>query len=228
MNFNPRHILFEDNHLIIVNKKSGMLVQGDKTGDTTLIDHIKGFLKIKYNKPGEAFLGVIHRLDRPTSGVVVFAKTSKALSRLNLQFKERKIDKKYLAVTENNLKTKSRKLKSWIIKNSKQNKSYIHSKEVPGSKVAKLQYNLIQDLKNYILLEIILETGRHHQIRAQLSNIGLTIKGDLKYGSKRSNNDGSIDLHAYQIIFNHPVTKNIINIKAPLPNREPWKSVLYD
>ena len=228
MNFNQRHILFEDNHLIIVNKKSGILVQGDKTGDTTLIDHIKRFLKIKHNKPGEAFLGVIHRLDRPTSGVIVFAKTSKALSRLNLQFKERKIDKKYLAVTEKNLKNKSGKLESWIIKNSKQNKSYVHSKEVPGSKVAKLQYNLIQDLKNYILLEIILETGRHHQIRAQLSNIGLTIKGDLKYGSKRSNNDGSIDLHAYQIIFNHPVTKNIINIKAPFPNREPWKSVLYD
>ena len=185
MSFNPIDVLFEDNHLIIVNKNPGALVQGDKTGDKTLVDHIKEFLKNKYNKPGDAYLGVIHRLDRPTSGVIIFAKTSKALTRLNQQFKERKIDKKYWAITQKNTEIKSGKLENWIIKNSKQNKSYIHSNKVPGSKVAKLEYQLIKELKNYLLLEVILETGRHHQIRAQLSEIGFIIKGDLKYGSKR-------------------------------------------
>jgi 23S rRNA pseudouridine1911/1915/1917 synthase len=228
VSFNPIDVLFEDNHLIIVNKNPGALVQGDKTGDKTLVDHIKEFLKNKYNKPGDAYLGVIHRLDRPTSGVVIFAKTSKALTRLNQQFKERKIDKKYWAITQKNTEIKSGKLENWIIKNSKQNKSYIHSNKVPGSKVAKLEYQLIKELKNYLLLEVILETGRHHQIRAQLSEIGFIIKGDLKYGSKRSNKDGSIDLHAYQVVFNHPVTKKNINIKAPLPRREPWNSFLCD
>ena len=207
---------------------SGVLVQKDKTGDKSLSDHIKSYIKIKNKKPGNVFLGVVHRIDRPTSGVIVFAKTSKALSRLNKQFVDRKVSKKYLAITNNINCLSSDKLKNWIIKNTKQNKSYIHSSPIPGSKIAILRYSLIKELNNYSLLEVIIETGRHHQIRAQLSNIGLTIKGDLKYGSKRSNKDGSIDLHAYKIIFNHPVTKNKIEIKAPFPKRQPWSSFLVD
>ncbi len=207
---------------------SGVLVQKDKTGDKSLSDHIKSYIKIKNKKPGNVFLGVVHRIDRPTSGVIVFAKTSKALSRLNKQFVDRKVNKKYLAITNNTNCLNSNKLENWIIKNTKQNKSYIHSSPIPGSKIAILRYSLVKKLKNYSLLEVIIETGRHHQIRAQLSNIGLTIKGDLKYGSKRSNKDGSIDLHAYKIIFNHPVTKNKIEIKAPFPKRQPWSSFLVD
>lgn len=207
---------------------SGVLVQKDKTGDKSLSDHIKSYIKIKNKKPGNVFLGVVHRIDRPTSGVIVFAKTSKALSRLNKQFVDRKVNKKYLAITNNINCLSSDKLKNWIIKNTKQNKSYIHSSPIPGSKIAILRYSLVKELDNYSLLEVIIETGRHHQIRAQLSNIGLTIKGDLKYGSKRSNKDGSIDLHAYKLTFNHPVTKNKIEIKAPFPKRQPWSSFLVD
>jgi len=214
--------------VIVVNKMSGVLVQKDKTGDKSLSDHIKSYIKIKNKKPGNVFLGVVHRIDRPTSGVIVFAKTSKALSRLNKQFVDRKVNKKYLAITNNINCLSSDKLKNWIIKNTKQNKSYIHSSPIPGSKIAILRYSLVKELDNYSLLEVIIETGRHHQIRAQLSNIGLTIKGDLKYGSKRSNKDGSIDLHAYKLTFNHPVTKNKIEIKAPFPKRQPWSSFLVD
>lgn len=228
MSFNQKDILFEDNHVIVVNKMSGVLVQKDKTGDKSLFDHIKSYIKIKNKKPGNVFLGVVHRIDRPTSGVIVFAKTSKALSRLNKQFVDRKVNKKYLAITNNINCLSSDKLKNWIIKNTKQNKSYIHSSPIPGSKIAILRYSLVKELNNYSLLEVIIETGRHHQIRAQLSNIGLTIKGDLKYGSKRSNKDGSIDLHAYKLTFNHPVTKNKIEIKAPFPKRQPWSSFLVD
>ena len=228
MSFNQKDILFEDNHVIVVNKMSGVLVQKDKTGDKSLSDHIKSYIKIKKKKPGNVFLGVVHRIDRPTSGVIVFAKTSKALSRLNKQFVDRKVNKKYLAITNNINCLSSDKLKNWIIKNTKQNKSYIHSSPIPGSKIAILRYSLVKELDNYSLLEVIIETGRHHQIRAQLSNIGLTIKGDLKYGSKRSNKDGSIDLHAYKLTFNHPVTKNKIEIKAPFPKRQPWSSFLVD
>lgn len=228
MSFKQKDILFEDNHLIVVNKMSGVLVQKDKTGDKSLSDHIKSYIKVKNKKPGNVFLGVVHRIDRPTSGVIVFAKTSKALSRLNKQFVDRKVNKKYLAITNNINCLSSDKLKNWIIKNTKQNKSYIHSSPIPGSKIAILRYSLIKELNNYSLLEVIIETGRHHQIRAQLSNIGLTIKGDLKYGSKRSNKDGSIDLHAYKLTFNHPVTKNKIEIKAPFPKRQPWSSFLVD
>mgnify|MGYP001307191448 FL=1 len=228
MSFNQKDILFEDNHVIVVNKMSGVLVQKDKTGDKSLSDHIKSYIKIKNKKPGNVFLGVVHRIDRPTSGVIVFAKTSKALSRLNKQFVDRKVNKKYLAITNNINCLSSDKLKNWIIKNTKQNKSYIHSSPIPGSKIAILRYSLVKELNNYSLLEVIIETGRHHQIRAQLSNIGLTIKGDLKYGSKRSNKDGSIDLHAYKLTFNHPVTKNKIEIKAPFPKRQPWSSFLVD
>ena len=207
---------------------SGVLVQKDKTGDKSLSDHIKSYIKIKNKKPGNVFLGVIHRIDRPTSGVIVFAKTSKALSRLNKQFLNREVNKKYLAITNNKNYLKKDKLENWIIKNTKQNKSYIHSSPIPGSKIAILRYSLVKELNNYSLLEVIIETGRHHQIRAQLSNVGLTIKGDLKYGSKRSNKDGSIDLHAYKLTFNHPVTKNKIEIKAPFPKRQPWSSFLPD
>ena len=214
--------------MIVVNKMSGVLVQKDKTGDKSLSDHIKSYIKIKNKKPGNVFLGVVHRIDRPTSGVIVFAKTSKALSRLNKQFVDRKVNKKYLAITNNINCLSSDKLKNWIIKNTKQNKSYIHSSPIPGSKIAILRYSLVKELDNYSLLEVIIETGRHHQIRAQLSNIGLIIKGDLKYGSKRSNKDGSIDLHAYKLTFNHPVTKNKIEIKAPFPKRQPWSSFLVD
>jgi len=228
VDFNKKNILFEDNHLIIINKLSGSLVQGDKTGDKPLIDKIKEFIKKNKKKPGNVFLGVVHRLDRPTSGIIIFAKTSKSLTRLNKQFKDRKIEKRYWAITEKNITFTSGKLENWIIKNSKQNKSYIHNNKIPGSKEAKLEYHLIQELKTYLLIEVVLETGRHHQIRAQLSEIGLTIKGDLKYGSRRSNKDGSIDLHARQVIFIHPVTKNLINIIAPLPKRQPWNPSLYD
>ena len=228
MSFNQKDILFEDNHVIVVNKMSGVLVQKDRTGDKSLSDHIKSYIKIKNKKPGNVFLGVVHRIDRPTSGVIVFAKTSKALSRLNKQFVDRKVNKKYLAITNNINCLNSDKLENWIIKNTKQNKSYIHSSPIPGSKIAILRYSLVKELNNYSLLEVIIETGRHHQIRAQLSNVGLTIKGDLKYGSKRSNKDGSIDLHAYKLTFNHPVTKNKIEIKAPFPKRQPWSSFLLD
>lgn len=228
MSFNQKDILFEDNHVIVVNKMSGVLVQKDRTGDKSLSDLIKSYIKIKNKKPGNVFLGVVHRIDRPTSGVIVFAKTSKALSRLNKQFVDRKVNKKYLAITNNINCLNSDKLENWIIKNTKQNKSYIHSSPIPGSKIAILRYSLVKELNNYSLLEVIIETGRHHQIRAQLSNVGLTIKGDLKYGSKRSNKDGSIDLHAYKLTFNHPVTKNKIEIKAPFPKRQPWSSFLLD
>ncbi|MAH81940.1 MAG: RNA pseudouridine synthase, partial [Flavobacteriaceae bacterium] len=169
MSFKQKDILFEDNHLIVVNKMSGVLVQKDKTGDKSLSDHIKSYIKVKNKKPGNVFLGVVHRIDRPTSGVIVFAKTSKALSRLNKQFVDRKVNKKYLAITNNINCLSSDKLKNWIIKNTKQNKSYIHSSPIPGSKIAILRYSLIKELNNYSLLEVIIETGRHHQIRAQLS-----------------------------------------------------------
>lgn len=225
---NKGNILFEDNHLIVVNKISGVLVQGDKTGDSTLIDQIKKYLKIKYKKSGKVFLGLVHRIDRPTSGVVVFAKTSKSLVRLNKQFQERKIKKTYWAITEKKENLKSQTIKNWLKKNKKQNKSYVHPNKIEGSKIAKLKFNILKVLNNYMLIEINPITGRHHQIRAQLSDVGLTIKGDLKYGSKRNNLDGSIDLHARNINFEHPVRKKQIYIEAPIPNREPWVSVFFD
>ncbi len=226
--FNKKIILFEDNHLIIVNKPSGILVQGDKTGDTPLAEQIKTYLKKKYKKPGKVYLGIVHRLDRPTSGVIIFAKTSKSLIRLNRQFQERKINKKYWAITEKNENLNSKTLKNWLIKNQKQNKSYVQNNEIKGSKIAKLKFKVIKILNNYMLVEVNPITGRHHQIRAQLSNIGLIIKGDLKYGSKRNNFDGSIDLHARNISFEHPVKKKHLNIIAPTPTREPWGSVFFD
>ena len=221
-------VLFEDNHLLIVNKKSGDIVQGDKTGDKPLSDVVKEYIKEKYNKPGEVFLGVVHRLDRPTSGIIIFARTSKALERLNKMLRERTISKTYWAVVKNTPLKEKDSLIHFLKKNPKNNKSTVFTKETDASKKAILHYSVIKKLDNYSLLEIDLETGRHHQIRTQLSEIGFTIKGDLKYGSKRSNKDGSIDLHAYEINFDHPVNKKFMRIKAPVPKREPWNSFLFD
>ena len=217
-------IIFEDNHLIVINKRSGDIVQGDKTGDRPLSEVVKLYLKDKYNKPGEAYLGVVHRLDRPTSGVVLFAKTSKALSRLNKAFANRETQKVYWAIVKTKPKQVSARLVHYLKRNPKQNKSYAHIKPVPESKEAILSYQLIKSLDNYHLLEIQLETGRHHQIRSQLSAIGSPIKGDLKYGFDRSNKDGSIHLHARKLTITHPVQKEIITFEAPTPEDVLWNN----
>tara|TARA_B100000767_G_scaffold202451_1_gene189344 strand:+ start:1332 stop:2009 length:678 start_codon:yes stop_codon:yes gene_type:complete len=221
-------ILFEDNHLLILNKPIGVLVQGDKTGDIPLVNLAKSYLKQKYNKPGSVFLGVVHRLDRPTSGAIVFARTSKALERLNLQFKERLTKKKYWAITKETPSTPSATLIHWTFRNQKQNKSYAYKKEIPDSKKSILKYLIIKKLDNYSLLEIELKTGRHHQIRAQLSAIGSPIKGDLKYGSARSNENGSIHLHARSLKLFHPVTKEPIVCIADPPKDALWDACLCD
>lgn len=216
-------ILFEDNHLLIINKRPGELSQLDKTGDNSVLEKYKLYLKKKYNKKGNVFLGLVNRLDRPTSGVLILAKTSKALSRMNKMLVERKILKKYLAVVEKKPIRKKNTLINFLKKNQKQNKSYIVDETTKDSKKAILHYTTLKELDNYSLLEISLETGRHHQIRVQLSNIGCSIKGDLKYGSKRSNSDKSICLHANEISFIHPVSKNEIKIKANTPQNNIWK-----
>ncbi len=216
-------VIYEDNHIIVVNKSASDIVQGDKTGDETMPDKIKEFLKEKYDKPGNVFCGVVHRLDRPTSGAVVFAKTSKALSRLNEQFKDRATKKTYWAVVEQEPKEKAGVLVHYLKKNEKQNKSYPSITETPGSKKASLEYKLIAKSDKYFLLEIELHTGRHHQIRVQLSTIGCIIKGDVKYGARRSNTDGSIHLHARYLELFHPTTKELIKITAPVPNEPLWK-----
>ena len=221
---NPSAILYEDNHLLVVNKAPGQLVQGDKTGDVPLVNLAKAYLKKKYNKSGEVFLGVVHRLDRPTSGVLVFARTSKALSRLNEQFKSRAAKKEYWAIVEGTKVPKEQDLHHWLVRNSKQNKSYAHLKEVPNSKAAKLSFRLHHTLERYSCLSIQLHTGRHHQIRSQLSATGLVIKGDLKYGAARSNKDGSICLHARAIEIIHPVKKKAIKWIAVPPNDVLWKA----
>ncbi len=221
-------ILYEDNHLLVVNKAAGMLVQGDQTGDTPLVDAVKEYIKITYNKPGAVFAGLVHRLDRPTSGCVLFAKTSKALGRMNKQFAAREVEKTYWALVPKKNIPESGTLKHWMVRNPKNNKSYTHSKEVPNAKHAVLHYSLKQQMERYSLLEITLETGRHHQIRAQLAAIGCPIKGDLKYGAPRSNKDASIDLHARQLAFVHPVKKTKLVLQAPLPSRSVWDSVLCD
>ena len=219
-------VLFEDNHLLIVNKKSGDIVQGDKTGDKPLSDVVKEYIKEKYNKPGEVFLGVVHRLDRPTSGVIIFARTSKALERLNKMLRERTISKTYWAVVKNTPLKEKDSLIHFLKKNPKNNKSTVFTKETDASKKAILHYSVIKKLDNYSLLEIDLETGRHHQIRAQLAYIGSPIKGDLKYGASRSNKDGSIHLHARKISFTHPVSKENILFLAPIPNETIWNACL--
>ena len=217
-------VLFEDNHLLIVNKKSGDIVQGDKTGDKPLSDVVKEYIKEKYNKPGEVFLGVVHRLDRPTSGIIIFARTSKALERLNKMLRERTISKTYWAVVKNTPLKEKDSLIHFLKKNPKNNKSTVFTKETDASKKAILHYLVIKKLDNYSLLEIDLETGRHHQIRAQLAYIGSPIKGDLKYGASRSNKDGSIHLHARKISFTHPVSKENILFLAPIPNETIWNA----
>ena len=216
-------ILFEDNHLLIINKRPGELSQLDKTGDNSILEKYKLYLKKKHNKKGNVFLGLVNRLDRPTSGVLILAKTSKALSRMNKMLVERKILKKYLAIVEKKPIRKKNTLINFLKKNQKQNKSYNVDETTKDSKKAILHYTTLKELDNYSLLEISLETGRHHQIRVQLSNIGCSIKGDLKYGSKRSNSDKSICLHANEISFIHPVSKNEIKIKANTPQNNIWK-----
>jgi 23S rRNA pseudouridine1911/1915/1917 synthase len=222
---NNLQVLHEDNHIIAINKRVGDIVQGDKTGDQSLSDVVKGYLKEKYNKPGEVFLGVVHRLDRPTTGIVVFAKTSKALTRLNESFKKRETQKTYWAVVKNQPPKETDTLVHFLKRNSKNNTSKAHSKEVPDSKKASLTYKIIKKLDNYFVLEIDLHTGRHHQIRAQLQAIGCPIKGDLKYGFDRSNPDGGIHLHAKKLIVNHPVTREDLYLEAIPPNEVIWNSI---
>ncbi len=217
-------ILYEDNHIIIVNKSPREIVQGDKTGDKPLVDMVKDYLKEKYHKPGNVFCGVVHRLDRPTSGIVVFAKTSKALARLNEMFKKGEVDKTDWAIVKDLPPQDEGTLVHFLIKNQKNNKSVAYNTEKPRSKKAVLHYKLVGRSQRYYLLEVKLETGRHHQIRCQLAKIGLPIRGDLKYGAQRSNPDGSISLHARNISFVHPVSKKMIDITAPVPDDPLWKA----
>ena len=219
-------VLYEDNHIIVVNKESGEIVQGDKTGDTPLSDIVKDYIKVKYQKPGNVFLGVVHRLDRPVSGAVVFARASKALSRLNEMFRRGDVHKTYWAIVKNKPKADAATLVSWIVRNEKQNKSYAYDHEVKDSKKAVLDYRLIASGDTYHILEIRLHTGRHHQIRCQLAAMGCPIKGDLKYGSQRSNADGSISLLSRHTEFLHPVSKQLIAVDAPLPSDPLWKKIL--
>jgi 23S rRNA pseudouridine1911/1915/1917 synthase len=218
-------ILHEDNHIIVINKRVGDIVQGDKTGDKPLSEIVKEYIKDKYNKPGDVFLGVVHRLDRPTTGIVVFAKTSKALERLNKMFSERETQKTYWAVVKNKPPKTDDKLVHFLKRNEKNNSSKAHLKEVPESKIASLDYKIIKELNNYFVLEVHLHTGRHHQIRAQLQAIGCPIKGDLKYGFDRSNPDGGIHLHARKLAFVHPVSKEKIEVVAPVPSDSIWSSI---
>lgn len=215
-------VVYEDNHIIVVNKTASEIVQADKTGDTPLSETVKQYLKEKYQKPGNVFLGVTHRLDRPVSGLVIFAKTSKALTRLNEMFRAGEVKKTYWAVVKNAPKESEGELVHFLVRNEKQNKSYAYDKEVPNSKKAVLDYRLIGRSENYYLLEVDLKTGRHHQIRCQLAKMGCPIKGDLKYGFPRSNPDGSICLHARRVRFIHPVSKEPIDITAPVPSGNLW------
>ncbi len=215
-------VLYEDNHIIIVSKTVNEIVQGDKTGDATLMDSVKAYIKDKYNKPGEVFIGLPHRLDRPTSGIVVFARTSKALARLNEMFRNGDVKKTYWAITANKPPQEHGTLEDYIRKNEKLNKSFIVKKESKEAKRAVLNYNVIATSDRYFLLEIDLLTGRHHQIRCQLANIGCPVKGDLKYGYPRSNPDGGLSLHARRVKFVHPVSKIDIDITAPVPDETLW------
>ncbi len=218
-------IVYEDNHIIVVNKHSGEIVQGDKTGDKPLVETVKEYLKEKYAKPGNVFLGIPHRLDRPVSGLVIFAKTSKALSRLSTMFRDGEIHKTYWALTRNTPTPSEGTLTNWLTRNEKQNKSYAYDREVPNAKKAILKYKTLTRSQNYTLLEINLLTGRHHQIRCQLGHIGCPIKGDLKYGAQRSNTDGSISLLSHHVDFIHPVSKEHISLTSPLPEDNLWKAI---
>lgn len=216
-------VVYEDNHLIIVYKEAGEIVQGDKSGDRPLSETVKEYVKEKYHKPGNVFLGVVHRLDRPVSGLVVFARTSKALSRLNLMFRNGEVHKTYWAIVKDSPSNPEGTLTNWLVRNEKQNKSYAYDREVPGSKKAILDYRVIGHSDNYTLLGINLLTGRHHQIRCQLAHMGCPIKGDLKYGAPRSNPDGSISLLSRHIEFVHPVSKETISVDSPLPDDPLWR-----
>lgn len=221
-------VVYEDNHIVVVNKTSSEIVQGDKTGDTPLSEMVKQYLKEKYNKPGNVFIGVTHRLDRPVSGLVVFAKTSKALPRLNEMFRNGEVKKTYWAIVKECPKETEGELVHYLVRNEKQNKSYAYDKEVKNSKKAVLHYKLIGHSQNYYLLEVDLKTGRHHQIRCQLAKMGCPIKGDLKYGSPRSNPGGSICLHARTVQFVHPVSKEMIRLTAPVPEGNLWNGFEID
>ena len=218
-------ILYEDNHIIIVNKTNNEIVQVDKTGDVSLEDSLKAYIKEKYQKPGNVFLGVTHRLDRPVSGIVVFAKTSKALTRLNEMFRNGEVQKTYWAIVKDRPKQEAATLEQYIVRNEKQNKSYVYNQPKPNAKKAILSYRLLSLSDRYALLEVDLKTGRHHQIRCQLAALGLPIKGDLKYGAKRSNPDGGISLHARKIEFVHPVSKLPISITASVPDDTLWRAL---
>ena len=218
-------VLYEDNHIIIVAKQAGEIVQGDKTGDTPLSDMVKAYIKERYAKPGEVFLGVVHRLDRPVSGVVVFARTSKALTRLNAMFATQGVHKTYWALVQNAPRESKAMLTHYIVRNEQKNKSFAYDHERPGAKKAVLDYEVIGHSDRYHLVEVHLHTGRHHQIRCQLAAIGCPIRGDLKYGAPRSNPDGSISLHARSISFEHPVSHKQINVEAPLPTEGPWQGI---
>lgn len=216
-------VLFEDNHLIVVNKRAGDIVQGDKTGDTPLSETVKAYIKKKYQKPGDVYLGVVHRIDRPVSGVVLFARTSKALARLNAMFQKREVEKTYWAIVKNKPSAERGKLTDWLYKVEKQNKSYVTATSRPDAKKAVLDYNLLASSDSYFLLEVSPETGRHHQIRVQLAAMGCPIKGDLKYGFDRSNEDGSICLHARMLKINHPVGNAPLEFTAPVPSDKLWQ-----
>ncbi len=218
-------ILHEDNHIIVINKRVGDIVQGDKTGDKPLSEVVKEYIKEKYNKPGEVFLGVVHRLDRPTTGIVVFTRTSKALTRMNELFSNRQTQKTYWAIIKNKPPKTEDNLVHYLKRNEKNNTSKAHIKEIPESKLASLDYKIIKELNTYFVLEINLHTGRHHQIRAQLQAINCPIKGDLKYGFDRSNPDGGIHLHARKLVFVHPVSKENLTIIAPTPNEVIWNAI---
>lgn len=225
MNTISEQILYEDNHLIVLNKRAGQIVQSDKTQDRCLSDDIKDFLKERDHKPGNVFCGVVHRLDRPVSGVVVFAKTGKALSRMNEMIKSRNIKKTYWAITKEAPAAQQGRLEDWLLRNETNNRTYVVTPGTKDAKIAILDYRVLSTSKGgYYLIEVDLLTGRHHQIRAQLSHMGCPIKGDLKYGAPRSNPDGSISLHAHSITFEHPVRHEMINIIAPVPNETLWQS----
>lgn len=221
LDFSEEQIVYEDNHMMVVNKKVGQIVQGDKTGDESLLEAIKKFIKVRDSKPGNVYLGLVHRIDRPTSGLVIYAKTSKALSRLTQMVKNREIKKTYWAVVPKEMIPQTQRLVHYLKKNEKNNKAIVHMRPTEGAKEAILTYHVVKVLDHYQLLEIDLETGRHHQIRAQLSKTGIPIKGDLKYGAPRSNKDGGISLHARRLEFVHPVSKEELLLEAPLPKTDP-------
>jgi len=224
---NNLQVLYEDNHIIVVNKRAGDIVQGDKTGDKPLSEVVKDYIAEKYNKPGNVYLGVVHRLDRPTTGIIIFAKTSKALPRLNKLFAEKEAKKTYWAIVKNKPTKQKDTLINWLKKKPKNNKSTAYTKEIKDSKKAILHYEILKALDNYFLLEINLETGRHHQIRSQLSSIGSPIKGDLKYGANRSNKNGSIHLHSRNLAFEHPIKKELIEFVSPPPSNDAiWNACL--